>query len=113
VATWVWVECTSVCGRRQVKIFNRRVPYSSDTLLHRFVDTGVLELCAPFSFAILAQSLFNTDVVYPFFQRAKKYNYSPTEMAQTLVLELEQQNVFDRINFLLRRAGLREVHVRA
>lgn len=111
VATWVWVECSSVCGQRQVRIFNRRVPYSSDKLLRSYLDSGALELCAPFSFAILAQSLFNTDVVYPFFQRVKRYNYTPTEMAQTLVFELEQQNVFERINFLLRRAGLREVQV--
>jgi hypothetical protein len=109
VATWVWVECALVDGVRRINVVNRRVPYSSDRLLQRYVESGALELCAPFSFAILAQSLFNTDVVYPFFQSVKRYNPSPTDMANMLLGELERQSVFERINSLLRRAGLREV----
>jgi hypothetical protein len=72
------------------------------------MDSGALEQCAPFSFAIVAQSLFNTDVVYPFFQQVKKYNYTPDEMSVTLVRELERQSIFERINSLLRRAGLQK-----
>jgi len=111
VATWVWVECSLIQSQRHVRVCNRRVPYSSDALLRRYIDSGALELCAPFSFAILAQSLFNTDVVYPFFQRVKKSDYTPEEMAQSLIAELQKQNVFDRVNALLRRAGLHEIRV--
>ncbi|MFZ9518903.1 MAG: metallophosphoesterase family protein [Silvanigrellaceae bacterium] len=106
LATWVWVE---VEKNSRVKIFNRRVPYSSDELLRRYVDSGALEMCAPFSFAIAAQSLFNQDVVYPFFQSVKNRNLTPGEMAKLLVVELGKQDVFSRVNNLLQRAGLAEV----
>ena len=111
LATWVWLECY---GESPIdmcfSVINRRVPYSSDALLRRYHESGALELCAPFSFAIAAQSLFNTDVVYPFFQRIKGQNLTPEETAQLLVRELERQNVFLRINSLLGRAGMREVN---
>lgn len=106
LATWVWVECFE---DGEVRIENRRVAYSSDTLLRRYVESGALESCAPFSFAIAAQSLFNTDVVYPFFQAVKKQNLTPEETALVMVRELEHQMIFERINRLLRRSGLKEV----
>jgi hypothetical protein len=107
LATWVWVD---VLKDQRVRMTNRRVPYSADALLRRYVDTGALEECAPFSYAIAAQSLFNQDVVYPFFQSVKNRNFTPQEMSQCLVDELRRQNIFERINRLLRRAGLKEVH---
>jgi hypothetical protein len=106
LATWVWVEADS---RHGIRVFNRRVPYSSDILLRRYVESGALEMCAPFSFAIAAQSLFNEDVVFPFFQAVKNRNLTPQEMAKLLVQELDKQSVFDRINRLLRKAGFEEV----
>ena len=106
LATWVWVE---VDGRGGMRVFNRRVPYSADVLLRRYIDSGALEICAPFSFAIAAQSLFNEDVVFPFFQSVKNRHLTPQEMAKLLLIELEKQNVFERINRLLRRAGFEEV----
>ncbi|MEY4063909.1 MAG: hypothetical protein RIR26_117 [Pseudomonadota bacterium] len=112
LATWVWVECRrSHAGEREVRVLNRRVPYSSDAFISRYVDSGALEECAPFSFAIAAQSLFNTDVVYPFFQKVKKQNLTPDETARLLVAELERQQVFSRINALLSRAGRAHVAV--
>ena len=107
LATWVLVE---VLKENRIRMTNRRVPYSSDLLLRRYVDSGALEECAPFSYAIAAQSLFNQDVVYPFFQSVKNRNFTPHEMSQCLVEEMRRQNVFERINRLLRRAGLKEVH---
>lgn len=106
LATWVWVECRS---DNDIQVINRRVPYSSDRLLQRYIESGALELCAPFSFAILAQSLFNKDVVYPFFQQVKKHHLTPRETAFLLVRELENQAIFERINALLQRAGMREI----
>jgi len=106
LATWVWVE---VFDDARVVITPRRVPYSSDELLHRYIESGALEACAPFSYAIVAQSLFNQDVVYPFFQSVKNKHVTPAEMAYALNAELKKQNVFERINRLLRRAGLNEV----
>lgn len=106
LSTWVWVE---VDNERKATVINRRVPYSSDHLISRYVASGALEQCAPFSFAILAQSLFNQDVVYPFFQSVKKVQLTPNEMAKNLISELERQNVFERINVLLRKAGHTEV----
>lgn len=111
LATWVWLECFGESHiDMRFSVINRRVPYSADALLRRYHESGALELCAPFSFAIAAQSLFNADVVYPFFQRVKGQNLTPDETAHLLVRELERQSVFSRINSLLRRAGMREVH---
>lgn len=106
LATWVLAE--SPDGSR-FRITNRRIPYSSDGLLRRYAESGALEECAPFSYAIAAQSLFNQDVVYPFFQSVKNRNLSPQEMSICLMAELRRQDVFGRINRLLRRAGLKEV----
>lgn len=106
LATWVWIE---VYSNHTANVINRRVPYSSDHLLRRYVESGALEQCAPFSFAIAAQSLFNQDVVYPFFQKVKKISLTPDKMAVSLVEELRQQSVFERINRLLRTAGFQEV----
>lgn len=113
LATWVWVECRQLhTGEREVRVLNRRVPYSSDAFIRRYLESGALEMCAPFSFAIAAQSLFNIDVVYPFFQTVKNRNFSPHDTARLLILELERQQVFSRINAIVRRAGFAEVAVR-
>ena len=106
IATWVWVEIevTPQLGRC-VRAVCRRVPYSSDALLQNYMKSGALEACAPFSFAIAAQSLFNQDVVYPFFQQVKGLHLTPREMAALLVRELEKQSVPDRINRMLNTLG--------
>lgn len=106
IATWVWLEIdiTQQAGSTAQAVC-RRVPYSSDTLLQNYVDSGALEACAPFSFAIAAQSLFNEDVVYPFFQQVKRLQLTPRETAQLLVRELEKQAVPERINGLLQKLG--------
>jgi hypothetical protein len=112
LATWVWVEVdkpakfSDASDRSRMTVVNRRVPYSSDGLLRCYVDSGALELCAPFSYAIAAQSLFNEDVVYPFFKAIKSKKLTPAEMAECLVQELSRQNVFARIERLLNKAGL-------
>lgn len=106
LATWVWVEFSP---HMPLCVINRRVPYSSDELLRRYIDSGALAECAPFSFAIAGQSLFNQDIVYPFFQSVKKRELSAAETAAALMLELGRQNIFERLNRLVRKAGLREV----
>ena len=110
LATWVWVEISEQDDmRRHLRVINRRVPYSADELLRRYCESDALVACAPFSFAIASQSLFNEDVVYPFFQKSKERNLTPSELAQLLVRELLEQNVFERINRMLRRLGFAEV----
>jgi hypothetical protein len=113
VACWVWIEVEdSPRPERRIRVINRRVPYSGDTLLRQYVDSGALEQCAPFSFAVAAQSLFNQDVVYPFFQRIKGLNLTPRETARLLVEELERQSVPERINAMIRQLGLKSLPLR-
>lgn len=113
VATWVWLEIESAqLPHQKVRVFNRRVPYSADALLQHYVESGALEACLPFSFAIAAQSLFNQDVVYPFFQQVKGLNLTPRETAHLLLRELERQSVPERINALLQRLGYHPLSLR-
>ncbi|MEY2988681.1 MAG: hypothetical protein RJB13_2202 [Pseudomonadota bacterium] len=113
IATWVLLEADDMhMPNRNARATCRRVPYSSDTLVRKYMDSGALESCAPFSFAIVAQSLFNQDVVYPFFQRVKGLHLTPRETAQLLVQELEKQAVPERINLMLNTLGYASLSMR-
>ena len=102
-ASFVWVEVQpahqplQVQKKAQIEVHFECVYYSRAKLLQDTLNSGVLEQCAPYSVAILAQSLFNEDLVFPFFQQARKQGISQTRLAAALVHFLNAQNIYARL----------------
>lgn len=81
----------------EVELHFEAVDYASHDLWEAYVRSGALMSCAPYSLAILAQSLFNVDLVYPIFQEARKRGVGQTALAAFLTNELQTRGVFERL----------------
>jgi len=106
VATFVTAEVRPSGGHLEVKIDFHRVPHSGADLLRAFVDSGCLAACEPFSRAILCQCYFNEDVVYPFFQEAKKQGWRQPDLAGRLGVFLRESGYADRLESALSKCGI-------
>ena len=106
VATFVTAEVVLLERCLKVKVDFHRVQHSGAALLRAFVETGCLAACEPFSRAILCQCYFNEDVVYPFFQRAKKQGWRQPDLARRLGVYLRESGYAGRLDAAFAEHGL-------
>jgi hypothetical protein len=67
-----------------------QVTYSASELIESYARSGALFGCAPYSLAILCQSLFNLDVTWPAFHEAKRHGIPQEQLAQALYVYMER-----------------------
>ena len=79
--------------------------YCRKKLIEGYLNSGALQNCAPYSVAVLAQSLFNIDLVFPFFQNARKQGISQPKLAGALVHFLQTQKVVNRLQRVFAAEG--------
>lgn len=102
-----WVEVKSLDARdgfRRLEVSFHVVSYDGDALIREWVESDALETGAPFSWAILAQSLFNEDITYPLFRRAKGLSRKNLEIF--FDRELERLALKERILGVVRDQSL-------
>ena len=93
-----WVEVKSLEPRgelRRLEVNFHVVSYDGDSLVREWVESEALEKGSPFSWAILAQSLFNEDITYPLFRRGR--GLSTKNMELFFEKELERLALKERI----------------
>jgi hypothetical protein len=93
-----WVEVKSLEPRgelRRLEVNFHEVSYDGDSLVREWVESEALEKGSPFSWAILAQSLFNEDITYPLFRRGR--GLSTKNMELFFEKELERLALKERI----------------
>gem|GEM_PF-630798 len=107
VATFVVAEVAEGAhGSLSVSLEFQRVAYDGKALLQSYVESGALADCAPFSQAILCQSYFNEDVVYPFFRQARAQGWLQPSLPRELVRYLAESGYTERLRVAFDRAGL-------
>ena len=99
-STFVTIHDYSSDPQRSQVAFHT-VEYSSYEFLRQCLETGFLEECLPFSVPIVCQTLFNQDITFPFFRKAKKIGWSQEALPEKLVSELEQLGYVDRLQRMI------------
>ena len=69
-----------------LKVSFHEVPYLRKDYVAAAIATGFWQECLPFSDAIVAQAMFNSDITFPFFRRAKRQGWPQ----HTLALRLQE-----------------------
>lgn len=82
-----------------------RTGYRASRLIETYHATGALEECAPFSLAVLAQSLLGEDIVYPCFRDARSRQVAQRDLGPALVSFLTRQGYVTRMENLFRDLG--------
>jgi predicted phosphodiesterase len=106
VATFVTASVDERASHLMVRVEFHRVVHSGAALLRAFVESGCLAATQPFARAILCQCYFNEDVVYPFFQAAKKQGWRQPELSKRLELFLEQNDYSRRLEAAFEQHGV-------
>jgi hypothetical protein len=90
----------------EVEVTFESVPYDVHDLLKKYVEKKSLSLCAPYSLAVLCQTVFNEDITFGFFQNARKKALSQAEMGTHLLACLRTDGYLDRLQSLSRDLGI-------
>jgi hypothetical protein len=115
----IWVNCGSVgypfvagsesealatfpivaidAAQNHVDVHFQVVSFSQSELAAQWKNSGAWEECAPFSFAIAAQALFHTDIVYPFFAQVREKNWNQKELPTRLKQELQMKGWMEKL----------------
>ena len=106
-ATFVWLEVSKEPRQKaKVSMHCECVFYSRRQLLLDYLQSGALFECAPYSIAILAQSLFNEDIVFPFFQNSRKQGIPQVRLARALAEFLTSEKIIQRLREACREEQL-------
>jgi hypothetical protein len=91
--------------KRNVEVKFHAVPYSRNEYLKACLQKGFYEQCLPFSVPIMCQSLFNCDITFPFFKRAKSMKIDQLNMPQFLVNEMSRLGLSAQLESLFEELG--------
>lgn len=81
------------------------VAYSRERLIEDYMSTGALEECMPYSASILAQSLYNADINYPFFKEARRRGLTQGGLSSALMEHLAVTGFLERLAESFARSG--------